>query len=150
MKRPVGASISGGERRRCGCCEQELPVSAFARYGTGYQSYCRVCKRKYDAAWYRANKARRQAKVRMDRHRHTQWLDSLKQGKPCADCGRTYPPYVMEWDHLPGTEKALVLADVRRAAHAKERVLAEIAKCELVCANCHRERTFGRRAMEDA
>jgi predicted Fe-S protein YdhL (DUF1289 family) len=72
-------------------------------------------------------------------------MDALKEGKPCADCGRTYPPYVMEWDHLPGTEKELVLADTRRSAHAKARILAELAKCELVCANCHRERTFGLR-----
>ena len=61
-------------------------------------------------------------------------------------CGlRVYPPYVMEWDHLPGTEKKLVLADTRRAAHARQRILDEIAKCELVCANCHRERTFSTR-----
>ena len=73
------------------------------------------------------------------------WLDGLKVGRPCADCGGIYPPYVMEWDHLPGSEKKLVLADTRRAAHARERIPAEMAKCDLVCANCHRERTFGRR-----
>ncbi len=49
----------------------------------------------------------------------------------------------MEWDHLPGNEKTLVLSDARNATHSKERILAELAKCELVCANCHRERTFG-------
>ncbi len=70
-------------------------------------------------------------------------MDSLKEGKPCTDCGRSYPPYVMEWDHLPGTIKKLVLSDTRRAAHAKKRILEELEKCELVCANCHRERTFG-------
>ena len=49
----------------------------------------------------------------------------------------------MEWDHLPGTEKTLVMSNTRRCAHGRARILAEIAKCELVCANCHRERTFG-------
>lgn len=134
------------ELSECGRCGQSLPLSAFARYGSGYQSYCRNCKREYDAAWYRANRAKRQAKVRIDRHAQAAWMDSLKEGKPCADCGVIYPPYVMEWHHLPGAEKTLVLADVRRAAHGKKRILAEIAKCELVCANCHRERTFGGRA----
>jgi hypothetical protein len=56
----------------------------------------------------------------------------------------------MEWDHLPGTEKLFALADVRRSSHGRKRILAEVAKCELVCANCHRERTFGRRANEAA
>jgi hypothetical protein len=135
------------ELRICGRCQTALPITGFRRYRDGYQSYCRSCQREYDAAWYKANKAKRKAKVRADRASHIAWLDSLKEGRPCADCGRVYPPYVMEWDHLPGTEKKLVLADTRRAAHARQRILDEIAKCELVCANCHRERTFstGRR-----
>jgi hypothetical protein len=70
-------------------------------------------------------------------------MDSLKEGVPCTDCGRTFPTYVMEWDHLPDAIKTLVLADARRAAFSKERILAELEECELVCANCHRERTFG-------
>jgi hypothetical protein len=130
--------------RRCSRCQQDLPLSAFARYGTTQQSYCRACKKEYDAAWYRVNKERRRAKVRADREAYIAWLDSLKDGKPCADCGQTYPPYVMEWHHIPGATKTLVLADTRRAAHSKARILAELEKCELVCANCHRERTFGK------
>jgi hypothetical protein len=136
---------SFGQLRRCGRCEKSPPVTAFAHRGNGYQSYCRKCQREYDAAWYQANKARRQAKVKADRHAHVAWMDSLKEGIPCADCGNTYPTYVMEWDHLPGVLKRLVLADTRRAAHSRKRILPELEKCELVCANCHREQTFGKR-----
>jgi hypothetical protein len=142
--------VAQGRIRQCGRCRRKLPTSAFARYGSGFQSYCRDCQRDYDAAWYRANKKRRQAKVRADRQAHVTWLDSLKEGKPCADCGQVYPPYVMEWDHLPGSAKSLVLADTRRAAYGKNRILAELAKCELVCANCHRVRTFTRRKTRAA
>jgi hypothetical protein len=131
------------ERRACGRCKRSLPPAEFARYGNGYQSYCRTCQREYDAAWYQRNKARRQAKVKTDRDEYVAWLDSLKEGKPCTDCGGIYPPYVMEWDHLPEAVKTLVVADTRRAAHSKKRILAELENCELVCANCHRERTFG-------
>ncbi len=138
------------EFRSCGRCQRRLPISAFGRYGAGHQAWCRACKKKYDAEWYRANRAKRRAKVRADRQNYVAWLDALKEGRPCADCGRTYPPYVMEWHHLPGTEKKLVLGDVRGSSHGKKRILAEIAKCELVCANCHRERTFGARAAESA
>jgi hypothetical protein len=132
--------------RRRGRCRRELPIAEFARYGRGHQSYCRECKKAYDAAWYLANKEKRKAKVRADREEYIAWLDSLKEGRPCTDCGRTYPPYVMEWDHLPGAVKRLVVADTRRAAFSKKRILEELENCELVCANCHRERTFGKRA----
>jgi hypothetical protein len=142
--------MSPGDPRRCGRCQRALPLSAFARYGDGHQSYCRACQKHYDAEWYRANKQRRRAKVEADREAYVAWMDSLKAGRPCADCGVSYPPYVMEWDHLPGAEKTLVLADTRRAAHSKNRILAELAHCELVCANCHRERTFGKRKKKAA
>jgi hypothetical protein len=132
-----------GQLKRCGHCKEDLPVSAFSRKGNGLQSYCRNCQRQYDADWYRANMAKRKAKVRADRARHIAWLDSLKEGKPCTDCGRTYPLYVMEWDHLPGAVKKLVLSDTRRSAFSRKRILAELESCELVCGNCHRERTFG-------
>lgn len=141
-----GDGVAGdGALRICGRCARELPIAAFRRHGEGYQSYCRGCQKEYDAAWYQANKAKRRAKVKEDRYVYLAWLDSLKEGRPCADCAQTFPPYVMEWDHLPGTRKAFSVADTRRAAFGKARVMAEIAKCELVCANCHRERTFRRR-----
>ena len=67
----------------------------------------------------------------------------LKAGKPCTDCGRVNPYQVMQWDHLPGYEK---LGDISQAfwGRTREEVLAEIAKCDLVCANCHAIRTFSR------
>jgi hypothetical protein len=53
----------------------------------------------------------------------------------------------MEWDHLPGAKKTFVIADVRRSRFSRERVLRELESCDLVCANCHRERTFSRMKM---
>jgi hypothetical protein len=66
------------------------------------------------------------------------------KSRPCADCGIQYPYYVMEFDHLDaGVKHFNVSAGVTRASH--ERILAEIAKCEVVCANCHAERTHQRK-----
>jgi len=51
-------------------------------------------------------------------------------------------PAAMEFDHLPSSEKHFNLA---QAGHRSLReVLAELEKCELVCANCHRARTIAR------
>jgi hypothetical protein len=46
----------------------------------------------------------------------------------------------MQWDHPPGTKKVAPVSALYRGKRA--RVLAEIAKCELVCANCHAIRTY--------
>jgi len=68
-------------------------------------------------------------------------MGELKDGVPCADCGGVYPVFVMHWDHLPGFEKK---GDVSAMVGSRTRVaiLEEIAKCELVCANCHVLRTI--------
>jgi hypothetical protein len=63
---------------------------------------------------------------------------------PCTDCGVEYPSYVMEFDHRPGTVKVAAVAVLARTA-SLAKVLAEIAKCDVVCSNCHRERTHQRR-----
>lgn len=62
--------------------------------------------------------------------------------KPCQDCGVKYPPCVMDFDHRPGEVKLFL---VSRRWCGKQKVADEIAKCDVVCANCHRLRTEARR-----
>lgn len=59
---------------------------------------------------------------------------------PCADCGKSYPYYVMDFDHVRGTKVLRISAMQDRKLEVLEE---EIAKCDVVCANCHRERTYG-------
>ena len=63
---------------------------------------------------------------------------------PCTDCKIQYPPCVMDFDHIDPTNKKFEIA---HAPHLKNEkiLLEEIAKCELVCSNCHRLRTDIRR-----
>ena len=62
--------------------------------------------------------------------------------KPCADCGRCFPTCAMEFDHVRGRKAFKVSEAVQRAyAINIEKVRAEISKCDVVCANCHRIRT---------
>jgi len=62
---------------------------------------------------------------------------------PCADCGTAYPPWVMEFDHRNPAEKKFAISNAYRYTWA--RIVAEIAKCDLVCSNCHAERTHRRK-----
>ena len=65
-------------------------------------------------------------------------LDGLKS-KPCMDCGNSFPAICMDFDHRPGTVKKFQISV--KALCALARIEKEIAKCDIVCANCHRIRT---------
>ncbi len=57
---------------------------------------------------------------------------------PCSDCGIRYPYYVMDLDHVRG-KKLLGLSQMKN--YSEKMIREEISKCEVVCSNCHRERT---------
>jgi 5-methylcytosine-specific restriction endonuclease McrA len=61
--------------------------------------------------------------------------------RPCADCGERFPSYVMDFDHI-GPKTGAVSSFVRSSS--PKRLLAEAENCEVVCANCHRLRTWRR------
>lgn len=73
-----------------------------------------------------------------------------KDRVPCSDCGVAYRYWVMQHDHVPDRgEKSFTVAltytgGPRRVRVTRVALLAEIAKCEVVCANCHAERTHSR------
>lgn len=82
------------------------------------------------------------AKLRArNRARNTSLVNRLKDA-PCTDCGNRFPPICMDFDHLPGVDKRTNVSQLMDKPEAV--ILAEIAKCELVCSNCHRVRTLAR------
>lgn len=67
------------------------------------------------------------------------WLNKQKD-KPCIDCGIKYPCYVMDFDHI-GTKTF----NINNGKYAGiKRIKEELKHCEVVCSNCHRERTYKR------
>lgn len=60
---------------------------------------------------------------------------------PCKDCDQKFPPYCMDFDHVNG-EKTANISEMK--SYSMDRILDEIAKCDLVCSNCHRIRTYNR------
>lgn len=64
--------------------------------------------------------------------------------KPCTDCKKKYPIECMEFDHVRGKKLGCVGTMVGNAVPL-EKILEEISKCELVCANCHKIRTARRK-----
>lgn len=77
------------------------------------------------------------------RERVARNAEAIRQAKsaPCLDCGGEFPLECMDLDHVRG-EKLFNLSKAGPRNH--EAVLQEIAKCDVVCANCHRIRTKAR------
>lgn len=69
-------------------------------------------------------------------------LYAIKEASPCVDCNKQYPHYVMEFDHIRGDKKFGI--SKKGASFGSKAFKEEIAKCELVCSNCHAERTHKR------
>ena len=91
--------------------------------------------------YYLGHKAdyQRRDRVRVARLRH---LIRAAKARPCTDCGIEYPYYVMDFDHRGGKSFNIATAGYKIG---RKKLLAEIAKCDVVCSNCHRERTHARK-----
>jgi hypothetical protein len=96
-------------------------------------------RRAYVAA--NPEKIREERRIRVVKNR--KYIQSQKD-VPCMDCGIKYPFYVMQFDHVRGKKMFALSNGVRKS---REVIDEEIAKCDVVCANCHMERTHGTRRL---
>jgi hypothetical protein len=130
----------------CSLCEIEKNSSGFNKKANGsLQGYCKDCNKKYHKDHYDRNKVSYKKKAKDYKQKLIDTVTGLKN-KPCTDCGIVYPPHVMDFDHLEGVLKiANVSRMTRELGFSLDTIEKEIEKCELVCANCHRDRTFRRR-----
>lgn len=72
-------------------------------------------------------------------------LQEIKLEKGCADCGYNKYACALDFDHRPGTEKLYVPAHMPKYKLSIAKIMAELDKCDIVCANCHRVRTMKRK-----
>ncbi len=99
-------------------------------------------KKKYQKEYYQKNKDKYYDYNVKSRNPRKELLEKIKS-VPCMDCGISYPTYIMDLDHRdPSTKKSNVSRLVRQGAW--DDFIAEIEKCDVICANCHRERTYGK------
>lgn len=125
--------------RRCRICHLASAKKYRPRH-KGRMAY--LCKR-----WRKLNRTRsnRWAIDYYGDRKAFMW--SLKSN-PCVDCKKWFHPWQMQFDHLPGHEK---IAEVNAAwCHSDIRLFNEIAKCQLVCSNCHENRSYHRRYANGA
>jgi hypothetical protein len=133
--------------KRCTRCQALKPAAAFParrRASDGKASWCRHCHQESWRERYYGNHA-------CYKQRHSESRNRLRQEKaqkvyeyllqhPGADCGEG-DPVVLEFDHQSDQVKTEAIAQMVIDNYSWKRILAEIGKCEVRCANCHRRKT---------
>lgn len=130
----------------CNGCHEEKNLESFGLNRSkkdGRQTQCKDCRNKYASLWYSENKevhkkraepGRRKA---LKRNREALW--GILSDSSCVDCGESNS-LVLEFDHLHDKEAGVASLH----GGSLKRLLDEVAKCDIVCANCHRLRTYSR------
>lgn len=133
----------------CSACKKEKSLDEFNKWSKskdGKQPRCRTCQRAYYREAYHNPDGKRKKQIRaVDKKlllRNKNFVVQHKEGKPCTDCGNMFPHYVMDFDHVRGKKRGHISTwGIKQSLKTLKK---EIDKCELVCANCHRERTWAR------
>jgi hypothetical protein len=122
--------------RICTKCRKKEPRNKTA-------SYCKSCHNEYQKEHYKKNPQSIKTSIKRRRIKTREWIKQ-KKNSPCIDCGKKYPWYVMDFDHVKGSKK-FNLSIAANKVYSIKKIEEEIKKCELVCANCHRIRTFNKK-----
>lgn len=127
----------------CGPPAQPIENFAIRSLARGTrQAVCKTCQRVYSRAHYQTYRSAYIEKARLrnaeQSRTNAEFLIEYLAAHPCVDCGET-DIVVLEFDHQ--RDKLLDVSALSREGYSLARLKQEIAKCEVVCANCHRRRT---------
>jgi len=93
----------------------------------------------FNAAWRRWYRANAQRKIAWQKRRRAElrtWWQELKATKQCERCGEQAPE-CLHFHHIDPKTKEITLADAISQNWSTTRILGEVAKCRVLCANCH-------------
>lgn len=129
--------------KKCTGCKKDLPATA--EYFAGrtdkkkptLQSRCRKCHKEYRREHYLQNKEKYIRKANKYNTSIFEWYSEIKSNLKCSNCPEDRP-WVLDFHHTDPSTKDNNLAFLARRG-SKPRILKEIAKCIVLCANCHRD-----------
>ena len=122
---------------------KELCSTCNTRPRRNHTSYtCKECHNEYQKQYYKLKPLSINTSAK-NRKLDIRTFVIKAKDTPCKDCNIKYPYYVMDFDYVRG-KKDFELA--RAASHYRslDTIQKEIDKCDVVCSNCHRIRTFTR------
>lgn len=133
------------ETKFCPRCERDVPITEFAPNKSkrdGLCAYCIPCRQEYNRSYYKRTPEKNPARVAAKKRgvaAARAYVDAHLAENVCVDCGEA-DPIVLDFDHVRG-EKHLDISLMIARAYSIPKLEAEIAKCDVRCANCHRRVT---------
>jgi hypothetical protein len=127
----------------CKTCYVEKPLECYTPSQQNPKGRCKECQSEYGRKHYEKNRETYLSKDDARREGYRKLIAEYKD-VPCKDCGVKYPPYIMDFDHLNPDEKSFTIGRAVAKGLNKEIVIQEIKKCDVVCSNCHRQRTYSK------
>ena len=98
----------------------------------------------YQKKHYQNNKETYRIKNAARKQRNREYVANYLRSHPCVDCGES-DIIVLEFDHIDPSTKNGMVSDAYKNGWSIKRINKEIAKCDVVCANCHKRRTAKQR-----
>ncbi|QZE11250.1 HNH endonuclease [Streptomyces phage Forrest] len=126
----------------CPGCKNNLPEEKFGKNRSrkdGLQNKCKDCRKGYAATWYENNSETHYERVRKSRNALKKYVYEYLLSNPCVDCGEGRPQ-CLDFDHIDPSAKSGDITTMMKNGN-RIQLLAEIEKCVVRCANCHRVRT---------
>lgn len=135
----------------CAKCSEAKEASDFypSALRTGKRIWCKSCHRDYYREKVAANPRYFLEYQLRSRAKKRAAVTALKVAAGCADCGEAHPA-CLEYHHRDPSEKVIEVVKLVDQNTKWNKLEAEIAKCIVLCANCHRKRHFTERAAEKA
>ena len=125
-------------KKKCGTCKIEKDISEFNKKRTGHQSYCKKCQKIYKDQHYKDNSQRYKDKTKQRKTDIREWVQNYKQGLKCEKCQEDRW-YVLDFHHKDPETKELCISECVGNKWSIKRIQKEIAKCAVLCRNCHQE-----------
>ncbi|MCP1852737.1 MULTISPECIES: hypothetical protein [unclassified Bradyrhizobium] len=94
--------------------------------------------RRYRREWYHRNKDFAKAKRAEQKSRIKEWLEEFKRGLKCSECPEDHPA-TLDFHHLEPDGKDIGVSQAITDGWSIARIKSEMAKCKVLCSNCHRK-----------
>jgi len=124
----------------CSKCKQEKELTEFNKHRYGVTSWCKECVRDRSKQHYEENNISLKEKQRLYIQQRREWFNEFKKTLKCIKCGENHIA-CLEFHHRDPKQKEFSIAGA--VSHSnKEKVIKELEKCDVLCANCHRKHHY--------